>query len=604
MLTQADREEDERGADHLDVRLLSDEPIRDPSADYFGFATFASALAEIIDNAKTDTPLTIALSAPWGAGKTSVAQMMQAMLERRAESRDGDRARIICRFNAWDHDDAPHLGAALAAQVARTANHHRPLWRRIFTPLPAAMLGPQQRWWRIVKIGLFVLVVTAALVLFHATRKAAEEILHLDGTALSGLGWLGVAAVAAALWTFLFGVAKDTAKFIDEPSSEAARGAMASVKQQLGGLIRQAIGKGRLVIIVDDLERCRASRAVEVFEVASQLLSHQGVVTVLLADMSTLEKAASTAYGSETHSDDQEFGRHYLEKLVQLQLELPPPQPSDMTRLLKGEPPRSRVGWDPERSAGVGLLLVQEWSLLVGLAGLAFTVIAAIALRTIEGSLLPRSVLLGFGASLLSAIVFSVSGELRSRQRKAREEVERRVTSVLEQGAPETAVEETVAESTGGDDKLESVADQVKEEFLTVRSSEIAMVEAFIDRYPPPFPRSAKRMLNHARLLTKIARDREMFGGSPDLTPAHLGKWIVIRERWPLFAEAVARDYRGIVSNDHLERLNRYHGLERSQLGELLRTEPELLNVIERLIYFVPARSDPHELARVGVLVE
>lgn len=602
MLTQAHRGT-EPGTNHLDVRLLSDEPIRDPTSDYFGFATFASALAEIIDNAKTDTPLTIALSAPWGAGKTSVAQMMQAMLERRAGSRDGDRARIICRFNAWDHDDAPHLGAALAAQVARTASHHRPLWRRIFTPLPAAMLGPQERWRRIFGIGLFALIVTVVLVLVHSTRKAAEGVLHLDEALVGGLGWLGLVVVAAVLWRFLFGIAKDTAKFIDEPSSEAARGSMANVKQQLGRLIRQAIGKGRLVIIVDDLERCRAGRAVEVFEVASQLLAHQGVVTVLLADMSSLEKAASTAYGSETPSDDQEFGRHYLEKLVQLQLELPPPQPSDMTRLLKGEPPRSRVEWATERSTGVGWLLLQEWSLVAALAGLAFTVFAVIGLRRVDS--LPSPSLVGAGLSILAALVFLVSGEMRSRQRKAREEVERRVTTALEQGEPETAVEETVAESTGGDDKLESVAVQVKEEYLTVRSTEIARVEAVIDRYPPPFPRSAKRMLNHARLLTKIARDREMFEGTPPLTPEHLGKWIVIRERWPLFAEAVTQNYRKMSSEAHLVELNGYEGSEGTQLLELLRTEPELCSVLKRLIYFVPANSEPGELTpEVEALVE
>jgi predicted KAP-like P-loop ATPase len=59
---------------------LSDEPITDPAADYFGFAAFATALGEIIDNESTDTPLTIALSAPWGAGKTSVARMIQDLL--------------------------------------------------------------------------------------------------------------------------------------------------------------------------------------------------------------------------------------------------------------------------------------------------------------------------------------------------------------------------------------------------------------------------------------------------------------------------------------------------------------------------------------------
>src|SRR6266511_2920595 len=44
----------------------------------------------------------------------------------------------------------------------------------------------------------------------------------------------------------------------------------------------------RFVIFVDDLERCRPPRAVEVCEVASQLLGHPNVVTVLVADMATI----------------------------------------------------------------------------------------------------------------------------------------------------------------------------------------------------------------------------------------------------------------------------------------------------------------------------
>ena len=53
-----------RSAPDRGMRLLSDEPVHDAASDYFGFAAFATALAEIVNNESTDTPLTVALSAP------------------------------------------------------------------------------------------------------------------------------------------------------------------------------------------------------------------------------------------------------------------------------------------------------------------------------------------------------------------------------------------------------------------------------------------------------------------------------------------------------------------------------------------------------------
>lgn len=577
------------GADHQGVPLLSDEPISDPSEDYFGFGTFAGALTQIIDNDETDTPLTIALSAPWGAGKTSVAQMTQGMLKERVESRDEERPRIVCTFNAWDHDDAPHLGAALAAQVARTANRHRPRWRRLVWPLPGAMLSPQKRWRRIVKIAAMVALVSLGLVLFHATRKAAESVLHLDASVVSGLGWFGVAVVAAVLWTFLFGVAKDTANFIDEPSSEAAKGSMATVKDQLGDLIKHAIGDGRMVIIVDDLERCSASRAVEVFEVAGQLLAHHGVVTVLLADMSSLEKAATEAYGAKGSSGE-EFGRQYLEKLVQLQLELPPPQSKDMVRLLRGEPPATPALSRSERSTRVGWSGVQEFSAYVAVTAAAFSLLV-LGIRLTEGGASGNAALtvIGGATSVLGTLVVTVSTWVRSRQRQQRHEVQVRVTSELKKVGARVTVDQAVAASTGGDEKLVPAAEERAEDFLTVQSEELKRVEAVIDAYPPLFPRSAKRMINHARLLTNIARARGMFGGTPELSPEHLGKWIVLRERWHGLAERIAAERHDIAGDGWLSTLTDEATAKDPELSRLLKSKPELTEMIERLVYFEPA---------------
>ena len=586
-----------RGApqEQAGVRLLSDDPIGDPGADYFGFAKFAIALTEIIDHSDTDTPLTVALSAPWGAGKTSVARMIEGLLAERVAKRDGERPRIVCRFNAWEHDDAPHLGAALAAQVARTANKRRRLWWRLLQPLPGAMLGPQARWRRAILIAIATAALAVALAAIGDTRRLAEQLLHLDTAVVSGFGWLGLLVVAAVLWPVMFSAAKDAARFVDEPSSEAARGSMAQVKAQLGRLIAQATRGGRMVIFVDDLERCRASRAVEVFEVAGQLLAHPGVVTVLLADMRSISKAAEVAYGGDRLSAGEDFGRHYLEKLVQLQLQLPPPLPSDMTLLLRGDPPAGSLpgaGSKPAASPPVALEQVQEWAAYAAVFGFTFALIFSLALGTTSRSALLSTVLDAAALGSIAAALLALGvGFWRRRSRQRRREVEQRVEAALESGESSDGLGDSLSESVPGDD-TQSIVDRVAERVYTVRLSEIETVEAFIQSYPPRFPRGAKRMLNHARLLTKIAREREMFGGDPELTPDHLGKWIVLGERWPRLAEEIAARHATIRSEaDLLDMLRLEHAPSDQQLTKLLGEPPELHGVVGRLIYFVPAST-------------
>ena len=322
------------------VAILSDAPLGGLSLDYFGFSVYAEAIASLIDNDLTETPLTMAVSAPWGGGKTSVARMVRQRLDERTASRRNNRPVLACWFDAWMHVDAEHLGAALAGAVARTADHARPRWRRMLNPVPAAMLGPQERWRRRMTIALLAALLAALVVLVGPWSDNAAELLGIEHAA--GLGALGPlltsALLAVGVARLAFRAADDAARFIDDPRSEAARGSMAQVREQLGRLIRQARRGGRLVIYVDDLERCTPERALEVCEVASQLLSHEGVVTLLLADMDTIAAAADAHYLAQD-GDHRGTGRAFLEKIVQVQVALPPPHRDHIRRLLRGDPP-------------------------------------------------------------------------------------------------------------------------------------------------------------------------------------------------------------------------------------------------------------------------
>lgn len=114
---------------------------------------------------------------------------------------------------------------------------------------------------------------------------------------------------------------------------------MSDVKEQLGTLIGDATRDGRLVIFVDDLDRCESARALEVCRVATQLLAREGIVTILLADMSPIAGAAAMRFAGDDSEGDRvaeradDIGRRYLEKIAQLGLMLPPPDPAHMSQI-------------------------------------------------------------------------------------------------------------------------------------------------------------------------------------------------------------------------------------------------------------------------------
>jgi hypothetical protein len=329
-------------------QILSDIATDAEQYDYLRFARYADALAFLIDQKGTATPLIMAISAPWGAGKTTLANLVEEQLK---ESVAWDRQHIICRFNAWKHDDAENLGAAFAADVANRANSDRHVWHKVWSPLPSPMLKPEQRWRR--RLGIIAASAIIALIIVwigHRTDVITALMIPTKSRWPAAAAKVpGFASILILTFAFafvfpkIFSGMRSLARFIDHPGAEAARGSIDLVRDQLGKLIHQAThGERRFIIFVDDLERCRPPRAVEVCEVASQLLNHKDVVTVLVADMQTIARSAAIKYRELEIPNSQQadigayaqYGRAYLEKLVQIQFDLPPPSSEQLKAML------------------------------------------------------------------------------------------------------------------------------------------------------------------------------------------------------------------------------------------------------------------------------
>jgi CMP-2-keto-3-deoxyoctulosonic acid synthetase len=115
-------------------------------------------------------------------------------------------------------------------------------------------------------------------------------------------------------------------------------------------------------VFIDDIERCKPPRSVEVLDAVNQLMSHKGVVVVFLGDMSAVAAAAQLKYKdlaeifvpsagiALTGADrgKEAFGRLYLQKIVQFQFDLPIPPTSKIRQFMKqmADTPEAKGGRD------------------------------------------------------------------------------------------------------------------------------------------------------------------------------------------------------------------------------------------------------------------
>lgn len=78
---------------------------------------------------------------------------------------------------------------------------------------------------------------------------------------------------------------------------------------------------GRLIIFVDDLDRCHVDNVLEMLEAIKMFLTAKNVIFVVAVDMTKIERAWKLRY----HSDDgSKEGLEHVEKIFPLKLSLPP----------------------------------------------------------------------------------------------------------------------------------------------------------------------------------------------------------------------------------------------------------------------------------------
>lgn len=553
------------------------------------------------------------------------------MVRHRLESKPsagGSRPHVTCFFNAWLHDDAKNLGATFAGEVARDAHRRRPLINRIFKPLPWSLSSPDQRRMQLLVITTLVVVLTGVGVglLSLWPLESGSTALERVASFLSGKNTPGVKVEATAgtvgatagtvglIFSLLLNagkyftsLGKAISAFVTNPERAASGGSLRRVRTQLGELIAQATPKGsRFVIFVDDLERCRPPRAVDLLEVVTQLLDHEGVVTVIVADIPAIASCADIKYklladrfdpaDSITGARPEKrsvYGRLYLQKIVQLQFDIPAHRPDRLRALVeslarvslapsqKANPWWSRIvermhraarvgrDWNRQAVFAVGSQVDRLWPItLVAIALTAvliwgdrvshiplvvtngmFAGLRWLLARVVRESLGPWNgagewLASGLRPTLVAGLTMWLMWLTLRFVRTTREErmaaARRAIDERLAAGQSDATLKAALADVLPEDKIAALIAER---RLLRLMNDSELLREAYdeVFLYLPQLPRNAKRALNRLRLLLFVAYVRGSLGGEPELSARHVGKWVALQERWPELGQALLR---------------------------------------------------------------
>ncbi len=264
--------------------------------DLFGYRDFADRLANLVRN--VDEPLVIALDGPWGSGKTIFVKQWAGLLR--------ERGAPVIHFDAFQSDHYEDAFLALSAEIHATAKK--------------TLGGNESTTRRYLNRAKKAGVVLAPIALRVAARAGTAGLLSLED----------LEAGNEALMEAVKAAANESAKAVERVISERLRqaneerAALAAFREVLSEVAsalaeRQAEDDGAfpLVVIIDELDRCRPPFALSVIERIKHLFSVPGVCFVLVAHLPQLEQVVQGAYGATIDA------HIYLEKFYQIRLILP-----------------------------------------------------------------------------------------------------------------------------------------------------------------------------------------------------------------------------------------------------------------------------------------
>jgi hypothetical protein len=306
--------------------------------DQLGFKTYVRAFADLITSPYTKPPLTIGIFGSWGMGKSFLLEHIEREINARQAGDPDVVPRVhVVRFNAWEYSATEVVWPGLVRKIVTRLDqlYTWPWYRRLRTRV---WWNLKRQWRQLSSQIIAVALVAAAGFVIALAQDAANVAKAIAGvTVLLSVGGLIKAAKdPVAQWV--------TALFADSDYGRQL-GVMEDIKHDLETLEQRLHGTdadgndvvtGRILVLIDDLDRCEPGKAVEVLQAVNLLLNFSSFIVCLGIDARIITGAVERHYEGLLGKAGAS-GYEYLDKIVQIPFRIPEAGPPEIVEFVTGQ---------------------------------------------------------------------------------------------------------------------------------------------------------------------------------------------------------------------------------------------------------------------------
>lgn len=261
--------------------LWSDEPA---TQDLLAFRAVAETVTDALFDDALD-PVAVGLSGAWGSGKTSVLELVKSEIIERSKTTHSKI--LVVSTQPWGYDPAVGPKESLIAEVLAALN------QEFDTEDPVGKTGLEAFKKLVRKVNWSKAVKMATRTAITMQLPDIDDVFDLVS---------------------------------DDPESLDTDKGMAAFRKDFESLLADpALAHlSRVVVLVDDLDRCLPDTVIDTLEAIRLFLSAKGMSFVIAADEDRVAEAIQQKLGTPPASqDDEDPAKLYLHKIVQTTIPLP-----------------------------------------------------------------------------------------------------------------------------------------------------------------------------------------------------------------------------------------------------------------------------------------
>ena len=292
---------------------------KETTEDLLGYSVHASLLKSVVMNEK-NLPITIGLYGDWGLGKTSILKILEQELKKDSDT-------VVVYFDGWAFESFDDAKMALIQGIVDALEREKSFKAKVgdkVDELKTAFKKIRKSigWMRLLKITAKTVIPVAAAastggaslmvpLLLDAFKANKENLLDT----LTGDG-------AEEFLKNIIGSKDEDEKY------EAVR----EFRKDFEDLIEKS-KQGRIVVLIDDLDRCLPRNIIENLEAIKLFLNVPRTAFVIAADSYIVSNAIKSEYKEIIEAAREmrpQLGDSYMEKFIQLPYRIPALSPKEV----------------------------------------------------------------------------------------------------------------------------------------------------------------------------------------------------------------------------------------------------------------------------------